>query len=509
MTSALELFSKPPPNVTLPYLDTTKTYFESTDHSPFYLGDPYMRYGHKYGLGNIALFFANSLHLSIEKDDACDEPNEHEVNGKIPISNSCGQRGLSYQDMSCPDDESQTMACPVDEDMELTAVTFDRQVGSPPPLMCAPQSQVKHTGYWDETLIREEKKVAYASENGRVDVSGCCWWGRGALQTKGVCAFGRLNHYLGAKAKSRGQVSLFPNIDFCTNPEAICSSQLSRELIWMSGLFLWIDRVQSYDQSGFNYMEELLRFADSGFNDEEFIIKTNNIVKLGCHNPPCQNLGCIKSLTCSGDMSDDDDTGNFVTKAFRTFIEVDLWTFPQSPGGSNMPSPSPTRCKTDCTDPPTYPPLDPTITPSSAPMIVPTLHPTEPPTSKSNERKAYFNYVSMIFDNKRERIEQEVFASLDNPIYTFDGFLEALEDFYTAEPAGLSFFLGQDATSNLGHGIVNIALFLAHASTRGKLEGKGHLSFILTHRAYGTSNSFVWTRFEDKFMCGRNKVRCK
>jgi hypothetical protein len=465
MISAIVKFSKPPPNVTHPYPDSNKKFFQSPDHLPFYMGDPYMRYGYKYGLGNIALFFANGLHLSIDKDDACDEPNENEANGKIPISNSCGQYGLSYQDMTCSDD-SRNMSCTVDEDQSLTAVTFNRLVGSPPPLTCAPKSQIAFTGYWDSEFVREEKSEAYANENGRVDVSGCCWWGRGLLQTKGVCAFGRLNHYLGAKAQSLGRSSLYPGIDFCRNPESICASQYKQELIWMSGLFLWVDQIQSYDQDGFNYMEGLLEFADSGFMDADFIIKTHNIVKFGCHNPPCKNSGCIGSPNCA--LGDEEDAGNFVPKALRTITELDLWSFPNSPCGSNMPSPSPTKCKLGCTDEPTNSPFDPTSTPSAAPIIDPTGTPSAAPTSEADQRKGYFLYVKMILENKREQIEKEVFTEPNTSVYTFHGFLEALEDVYTVAPDGLIFFLGQDSNSNLGHGIVNIALFLSHASTRGE-----------------------------------------
>jgi hypothetical protein len=430
------------------------------------MGDPYMRYGHKYGLGNIALFFANGLHLSIEKEDACDEPNEYESNGRIPISNSCGQLGLSYQDMTCLDD-NRNMACPVDEDMELTAVTFGKQIGSPPPLTCAPTSQIEFTGYWNTELIREEKSEAYANDNGRVDVSGCCWWGRGVLQTKGVCNFGRLNAYLGAQAKSLGRPSLFPSIDFCSNPEAKCSSERNRELQWMSGLFLWIDRVQPYDQGGFNYMKGLLEFADSGFTDDEFVIKTHNIVKYGCHDPPCQNSGCIGSPTCTNSSSDSDDTG-FMTKAYRTYTEVDLWSFPNSPGGSLMPSPSPTKCTIDCTPQPSNSPLNPTVTPSASPFIEPTSMPTDSPTSLVDQRMSYFENVKLILEYKKELIVKEIFTTPDQPVYTFDGFLKALEDVSTNSPDGLVFYLGQDSNGNLGHGIANIAVFLAHAATRGK-----------------------------------------
>ena len=48
----------------------------------------------------------------------------------------------------------------------------------------------------------------------RTDVEGCCWWGRGAIQTTGVCNFGKLNYFLGKKAKARGREALFPEVDF-------------------------------------------------------------------------------------------------------------------------------------------------------------------------------------------------------------------------------------------------------------------------------------------------------
>jgi len=166
--NAIYRFSKPYDASNTAYL-TNITYFKSPDHDPLHLGDPYMRSGHKYGLANIALFFAVGLDLSIEKDDTCDELNEHENAGKLAISNSCGQRGLSYQNMACTNPD---MACPVDTNMYISAVTSNRQIGAPPPLVCGPISRFPSTGFWNFDEIAVSDDVAYANENGRIDVEG-------------------------------------------------------------------------------------------------------------------------------------------------------------------------------------------------------------------------------------------------------------------------------------------------------------------------------------------------
>ena len=56
-------------------------------------------------------------------------------------------------------------------------------------------------------------------KDSRTDVEGCCWWGRGVIQTTGVCNFGKLNYFLGARAAREGRTSMFPSIDFCRDPE--------------------------------------------------------------------------------------------------------------------------------------------------------------------------------------------------------------------------------------------------------------------------------------------------
>lgn len=84
---ALYRFSRPYAASDISYSPNI-TYFSSPDHPPLYMGDPYKRQGQKYGVANVALFLSNGMELSIEKDETCDELNEHPVSGKLPISNA-------------------------------------------------------------------------------------------------------------------------------------------------------------------------------------------------------------------------------------------------------------------------------------------------------------------------------------------------------------------------------------------------------------------------------------
>ena len=45
--------------------------------------------------------------------------------------------------------------------------------------------------------------------------------------------FGKLNYFLGKRAADEGRESRYPNIDFCRDPEAICSSKEHEELKWI------------------------------------------------------------------------------------------------------------------------------------------------------------------------------------------------------------------------------------------------------------------------------------
>lgn len=102
-----------------------------------------------------------------------------------------------------------------------------------------------------------------------------------------MCNFGKLNYYLGKRAFLEGRESRYPDIDFCKDPEIICTSDEHKELKWIAGFFYWVDQVQPYDQGGWNYLSELKKFVNEGMTGDAFINSVSGIVNRGCHNPPC------------------------------------------------------------------------------------------------------------------------------------------------------------------------------------------------------------------------------
>ena len=123
----------------------------------------------------------------------------------------------------------------------------------------------------------------------RTDVEGCCWWGRGVIQTTGVCNFGKLNYYLGARAAREGRGSLFPDIDFCRDPQAICSSTKYPQLKWVAGLFYFMTEVQPWNDTRFNYVSRVRAFVDGGMaaSDTSLIDAVSGIVNRGCPAASC------------------------------------------------------------------------------------------------------------------------------------------------------------------------------------------------------------------------------
>eukprot|EP00854_Cymbomonas_tetramitiformis_P003643 gene3643-4578_t len=313
------------------------TFLTGIGDMKLYMGDESSN-GYKYGLTNIAAFLAQSMKESI-KYDACDENNWDNTDG-YAASNACGQLGQSYQDYNCQADEEH-MQCDVDPNMEIRAETHAVWYGAPPAMFCAPKSKLPASPRWDhggwcnpadnpDVDKSFDEYIAYVASGGscedylgqkagswtfcpnggcpnyeaplfgqeaRTDVEGCCWWGRGVIQTTGVCNFGKLNYYLGARAANEGRPSLFPDVNFCQDPEQICTTTKYPELKWIAGFFYWLESVQTYEQDGWNYLAELRRFVDDGFpnpgSDGGFIHGASGIVNRGCHNPPACGTGTL------------------------------------------------------------------------------------------------------------------------------------------------------------------------------------------------------------------------
>jgi len=263
-------------------------------------------------------------------------------------TSACGQLHQSYQDYSCSAEEDAMaggqMACEVDNTMEMRAFTQAKWYGAPAKLFCAPKSKVPNAPRWDYSSPWCPQEGGYGYEapfaddvdldtyfnyvnggggckdyqgiktggwkfsgagcvngacpgadaplfgqaEGRTDVEGCCWWGRGVIQTTGTCNFGKLNFYMGKRAADEGRNSIYPSIDFCKNPNSICDPTSPPELKWVAGMFYWLNAVQPYSSGGWNYISELKKWVDNGMNtgDASFINGASGIVNRGCHNPP-------------------------------------------------------------------------------------------------------------------------------------------------------------------------------------------------------------------------------
>jgi len=307
---------------------------------------------HVYGLVNIAAFLAQCMKETIVYDACDENNWSNgavvdEVGGTAySATSACGQLKQSYQDYTCSAEEDELaggkMACDPDPNMEMRARTQATWYGAPTKMFCAPRSKVPKAPRWDsnpwcnpnrpdeqmpfpddvdldtyfayvnagsastcrdyagqkaggwsfdgcsEAGCAGSEAPLFGQPEGRTDLESCCWWGRGVIQTTGTCNFGKLNYYLGKRAADEGRSSLFPKVDFCANPNAICEPESPPELKWIAGFFYWLNAVQTYDHSEYNFMTQLKSWVDGGLNMEDniFIDGTSGIVNRGCHNPP-------------------------------------------------------------------------------------------------------------------------------------------------------------------------------------------------------------------------------
>merc|ERR1740123_1502301 len=319
-------------------------------NSSFWVGEAG---NHVYGLVNVAACVAQMMSEAIAYN-ACDENNwsgqsaADAVGGTAyTATNACGQYRQSYQNYQCSaEDDAMAggkMACDVDPEMTIRATTQALYPGAPARLFCAPRSKVPKAPRWDRDVECDAQTpfadpvdlneyfdyVNNAADNmskckdyptiqkggwtfegcsdagcensqaplfnqseGRTDVEGCCWWGRGSIQTTGVCNYGKLNWYMGNRAADEGRPAIFPEIDFCKNPELICAPSGPPQLKWVTGIYYWLNSVQSYNlvdpERGWNYLDELKQWVDDGMNmsDWSFFDGSSGIVNRGCHDPP-------------------------------------------------------------------------------------------------------------------------------------------------------------------------------------------------------------------------------
>lgn len=317
-------------------------------HQKLYVGEGR---NFNYGLVNLAAFLGESMKETIMYD-ACDEnnwsnPDVVKMFGGTPYTAAyaCGQGKQSYQDYKCSKEDDKIaggkMACDLDNNMEMRAHTHAEWYGAPPAFFCAPKSKVPKAPKWNwggpwcpppgssghktpfpDNMTNLTGYLNYVNHSGscrdypgikaggwgyckgkacpscpapvfnrtgRTDVEGCCWWGRGVLQTSGVCNYGKLNFYMGKRAADEGRNSIYPTIDFCKTPNLICDPDGPQDIRWSVGFFYWLYQVQNYDVRGWNYMDKLKEWVVAGMNttDMSFLDAASGIVNRGCHDPPC------------------------------------------------------------------------------------------------------------------------------------------------------------------------------------------------------------------------------
>lgn len=167
---------------------------------------------------------------------------------------------------------------------------------SPPPFKCqSGTGQENFAGHWDSSgrLVIDAE---YANAAGRTDIEGCCWWGRGALLTRGICQIGKINYYLGKRGAELGRSTLYPKLDFCQYPEVTCTSTNGDQIRWTTAMFQWSEQVQRYQESGWNFKDQLSQFVEGGMTSDSFITGVSRILSRGCHEYGCSGIGEVRML---------------------------------------------------------------------------------------------------------------------------------------------------------------------------------------------------------------------
>jgi len=118
------------------------------------------------GLANVAVFFAHAMTRGLATD-TCEEINVDHVNGKLPLSNSCGQHGKSYNDEICELSDI-GKECLVNPQQSVHAVS-DSDL---PPMHCSPKEDDPFSGFFDMEQGRIIPNVPFPSDIKRIDTEG-------------------------------------------------------------------------------------------------------------------------------------------------------------------------------------------------------------------------------------------------------------------------------------------------------------------------------------------------
>jgi len=296
----------------------------------------------------IAAFLSQSMQETI-RFDACDENNWSEVKYgaavDYPMTASCGQLGQKYADYGTNpvSGNDHPYSCPRDEKMEQTATTHAKWYGAPAPIFVAPDAVLAEQGLlvngkvgrWTNaghcntvpTAIDTSKQVyerdeckqyvgqkagSFIWDGSDESVQGCCWWGRGVIQTTGRQNFGTLNHFVGRShvdpdtidgvtVAAAPESPLYADLDLCSNPGLVCSSEEHKEIKWIAGLFFWVNSVQAYSNEGgpyegWDYYTELKNYVDGGLQGTAFVDAVSGIVNRGCPDDHCPVSGEVHAI---------------------------------------------------------------------------------------------------------------------------------------------------------------------------------------------------------------------
>ncbi|HBY88106.1 MAG TPA: chitodextrinase, partial [Colwellia sp.] len=161
-----------------------------------------------------------------------------------------------------------------------------------------------------------QKAGSFIWDGSDESVQGCGWWGRGVIQTTGRQNFGTLNHFVGRShvdpdtigttidgttVEAAPDSPLYADLDLCSNPGLICSSEEHKEIKWIAGLFFWVSSVQAYDNEGgpyadWNYHAELKKYVDGGMVGTAFVDAVSGIVNRGCPDDHCPVSGEVHAI---------------------------------------------------------------------------------------------------------------------------------------------------------------------------------------------------------------------